>query len=63
MSKKNKTALNPLWLVGIVVFGGVDPETGLLARKNSSQEGFSKVWRLKAWDKIGSAPIDESVSV
>ena len=34
-----KTALN-LWLVGLVVFGGVDPETGVLVRNNAFQEGF-----------------------
>ena len=49
-------ALNP-WLVGIVVFGGVDPETGVLVRKNDFQEGFSKVQCLKDWDKIGASPM------
>ena len=39
MFKKRKTALNP-WLFGIVVFGEVDPETGVLVRKNAFQEGF-----------------------
>ena len=47
-------ALNP-WLVGRVVFGGVDPETVVLVRKNAFQEGFSKVQWLKAWAKIGVA--------
>ena len=36
MLKKRKMALNP-WLVGLVVFGGVDPETGVLVRKNIFQ--------------------------
>ena len=46
-------ALNP-WLVGLVVFGGVDPETGVLSRKNAFQEGFLKVQCLKDGAKIGA---------
>ena len=42
-------------LVGVVIFDGVDPETGVLVRKNAFQEGFSKVHCLKAWTKIGAA--------
>ena len=33
----------------------MDPETGVLVRKNAFQEGFSKVQCLKAWPKIGVA--------
>ena len=55
-AKKKKTALNP-WLVGLVVFGGVDPETVVLVWKNAFQEGFLKVQCLKACDKIGAAPM------
>ena len=62
MIKKKKTALNT-WLVGVVVFGEVDPETGVLVRKNAFQEGFSKVQCLKAWAKIGAAPMTRALSV
>ena len=44
-------------VVGQVVFGGVDPESGVLVRKNAFQEGFSEVQCLKAWAKIGVAPM------
>ena len=51
-----KMVLNP-WLVGLVVFGGVDPDTGVFVRKNAFQEGFSEVQCLKAWAKFGVAPM------
>ena len=47
MFKKRKSALNT-WLVGIVVFVGVDQETGVLVQNNASEEGFLKVQCLKA---------------
>ena len=56
MLKKKKRALNP-WLLGLVVFGGVVPETGVLVQKNAFQEGFSNVQCLKAWAKIVGAPM------
>ena len=46
-----------LWLVGLVVIGGLNPETGVVMRKNALQEVFLKVQCLKAWDKIGAVPI------
>ena len=35
----------------------MDPETGVLVRNNAFQESFSRFQCLKAWTKIGAAPM------
>jgi hypothetical protein len=40
--KEKPTSLSP-WIVGLVVFGGCDPETELIVR-SAFQEGLGKSW-------------------
>jgi len=48
-------SLSP-WNAGLVVFGGEDPETGLIAG-SAFQRGFSHVSNIKAWEKVGTVPL------
>ena len=48
-------SLSP-WIAGLVVFGGEDPETGLIAG-SAFQRGFSHVSNIKAWEKVGAVPL------
>ena len=49
------TSLSP-WIVGLVVFGGEDPETGLIVGL-AFQRGFSRALNIKAWEKVGAVPL------
>ena len=51
-----QTVINP-WLVGLVVFWQIDDETKKLDPKNAFQEIFLRNSCLKAWAKIGAAPL------
>ena len=44
------------WIVGLVVFGGEDPETGLIVG-SAFQRGFSCALNIKAWEKVGAVPL------
>ncbi len=44
------------WMVGLVVFGGEDPETGLIVGL-AFQRGFSHEQNIKAWEKVGAVPL------
>ena len=48
-------SLSP-WIVGLVVFGGEDPETGLIVG-SAFQRGFSHALNIKAWEKGGAVPL------
>ena len=52
---KKATTLAP-WIVGLVVFGGEDPETGCVVG-SAFQEGFSIPQNLNAWAKVGVVPL------
>ena len=58
--KENKlkaASLQP-WLVGLVIFGGVDPETKReVIVTDSFAYAFSMERNLDAWSKIGAAPL------
>ena len=43
-------------MVGMIVFGGTDEETGLEISKCAFSAGFSKEACLSAWEKFGAAP-------
>jgi hypothetical protein len=45
-----------LWIVGLVVFGGEDPETGLIVGL-AFQHGFSHAQNICAWEKVGAVPL------
>jgi hypothetical protein len=49
------TSLSP-WIVGLIVFGGEDPETGLIVG-SPFQRGFSHEQNVKAWEKVGAVPL------
>ena len=51
-----QTVINP-WLVGLVVSWQIDDETKKLDPKNAFQEAFLRNSCLKAWAKIGAAPL------
>jgi hypothetical protein len=50
--REKSTSLSP-WIVGLVVFGGIDPETELVV-KSAFQEGFSEEQNISAWKKVGA---------
>jgi hypothetical protein len=49
------TSLSP-WIVGLVVVGGEDQETGLIVG-SAFQRGFSRALNIKAWEKVGAVPL------
>jgi hypothetical protein len=53
--KEKPTSLSP-WIVGLVVFGGCNPETELIVR-SAFQEGFSHMQNIRAWEKVGAVPL------
>ena len=53
--KEKPTSLSP-WIVGLVVFGGCDPETELIVR-SAFQEGFNHAQNIRAWEKVGAVPL------
>ena len=53
---KVSVSLQP-WLVGFIVFGGLDPETNELLEESAFEVGFSRMQCRKAWEKIGAAPL------
>ncbi len=46
-------------LVGLIIFGGKDPETGLIV-ESAIQRGFSHVHNINAWAKVGAVPLSRS---
>ena len=48
-------SLSP-WIIGLVVFGGEDQETGLIV-ESAFAKGFSKIQNIKAWEKVGAVPL------
>ena len=55
----NKTRSLALWLVGLIVFGGQDPDTGLIV-ESAFQRGFSHAHNINAWAKVGAVPLSRS---
>ncbi len=54
--RSNKPVSVPQYKHGLLVFGGVDPDTGLHL-PSAFEEGFSRVNCLNSWKKIGAAPL------
>ncbi|KAL3771166.1 hypothetical protein ACHAWU_004789 [Discostella pseudostelligera] len=54
--KQKKCIQLPPWQVGLIVFGGMDPETNLVV-KSAFECGFSRDNCRNAWDKVGAAPL------
>jgi hypothetical protein len=57
---QNKTTSLPAWMVGLIVFGGTDPETNYVLDKSAFQVGFSREACRDAWAKVGAAPLTRS---
>jgi len=55
INERIHTGLSP-WIVGLVVCGREDPETGLIVR-SAFQRGFSRALNIKAWEKVGAVPL------
>ena len=51
-----KTTTMPPWIVGLVVFGGTDPETNHSISRNAFQDAFNVSSNLNAWAKFCAAP-------
>ena len=45
------------WLVGMIVFGGMDRVTGYKLNECAFSVGISREACLNAWDKVGAAPL------
>ena len=56
MDMKRSVSLQP-WLVGMIVFGGTDPETNFTLTECAFEHGFSKAACLNVWAKVGAAPL------
>ena len=54
--KQKKSTSLPTWQVGLIVFGGVDPETNVIV-KSAFDQGFSREGCKHAWEKVGAAPL------
>jgi hypothetical protein len=54
--RKEKPTSFSSWIVGLVVFGGCNPETELIVR-SAFQEGFSHTQNIRAWEKVGAVPL------
>jgi len=55
IAAKKSVSLQP-WLVGMIVFGGTDEQTGFEITKCTFSAGFLKEACLSAWEKVGTAP-------
>ena len=45
------------WVLGLLIFGGNDPETNFIVTDNSFEIGFLREACLSAWAAIGMAPL------
>ena len=55
LEKKSTTIQSHL--IGLLVFGGVDPETNIECCSNAFEDAFNKKKCLDAWKKVGAAPL------
>ena len=47
----------PPWLVGLIVFGGVDPVSKVVVSESAFDVAFSKERNCEVWKKVGAAPL------
>ncbi len=50
----------PPYLVGLIVFGGVDPVSKVVVSDSAFDLAFSKEQNCKASKKIGAAPLSQA---
>ena len=53
--RQGKTTNINMSQVGLIVYGGVDPETNLVVQ-SAFEAGFSRDACVHAWEKVGAAP-------
>ncbi len=54
--KQGKSTYIPQSQIGLIVYGGVDPETNLVV-KSAFEAGFSRDACINAWEMVGVAPL------
>ena len=47
----------PPWLVGLLVFGGIDPVSKVVVSESAFDIAFSKEPNCEVWKKVGAAPL------
>ena len=47
----------PPWLVGLLVFGGIDPVSKVVVSESAFDIAFSKERNCEVWKKVGAAPL------
>jgi hypothetical protein len=47
----------PPYLVGLIVFGGVDPVSKVVVSDSAFELAFSKERNCEVWKKVGAAPL------
>ena len=55
-NQNESMSLQP-WIVGILVFGGVDGVTGMVVEKNAFEIAFMTERNIAAWEKVGACPL------
>eukprot|EP00804_Cyclotella_cryptica_P021850 CCRYP_000824-RA/>CCRYP_000824-RA protein AED:0.27 eAED:0.34 QI:0/0/0/1/0/0/5/0/237 len=50
----------PPYLVGLIVFGGVDPVSKVAVSDSAFELAFSKEQNCEVWKKVGAAPLTQS---
>ncbi|KAL7474304.1 hypothetical protein ACHAW6_000283, partial [Cyclotella cf. meneghiniana] len=56
----NYTTSLPPWMVGLVVFGGTDPVSGVVVPCSAFNLGFAKEQNCAMWKKCGGAPLTQA---
>ena len=47
----------PLWLVGLLVFSGINPVLNVVVSYSAFDIAFSKEQNCEVWKKVGAAPL------
>ena len=55
--RHNMTTSIPVFIVGLIVFGGQDPHTKSVITRNAFEDGFSRELCRQCWEKVGAAPL------
>ena len=58
-NQNESMSLQP-WIVGILVFGGVDGVTGMVIEKNAFYIAFTTKRNIEAWEKFGTCPLTQA---
>ena len=50
----------PPWMVGLIVFGGMDSVSNIVVSESAFEIGFSIEQNCEVWKKVGAAPLTRS---